>query len=455
MNRIKSFMLLLGLFSIAVSQGQIVNIPDPNFKNALVNHDPVIDTNGDGEIQVSEAEVALTIAVFNENISDLTGVEAFINLRNLRCVGNNISEIDPTVFPFLQQLSFGSNNVSSIDVTQNPDLEFLGCDLNPITSLDLSNNPNLVSLHADLTDLEELDVSQNTQLEVLRLEFINATEIDLSNLSILKVFSMYSTDLASLDVSNNPQLVVLDISGTEINSLDLSNNPDLEVLDVSATNLTSLDISANLLLERLLLDGVAISQLDVSQLSNLRRLGVSGTNIARVDVSNNPQLCRLEALVANSLLSVNMKNGSNFLLDPIRDCTVNTPYATYQIQAGIDFRDSNSLEFICVDDVDFAEQTFPKIPAGAQFVDDCSLNVTEVESIQVSVAPNPAMETVRFTSETTIQEVRLYSLGGAILLTKAFDNQQGALDISSLSAGVYFMQLEGETGMETVQIVKK
>ena len=29
---------------------------DANFKNALLNHDPVIDTNDDGEISVAEAQ---------------------------------------------------------------------------------------------------------------------------------------------------------------------------------------------------------------------------------------------------------------------------------------------------------------------------------------------------------------------------------------------------------------
>ena len=71
---------------------QIVNIPDANFKNALVNTlcvdtdnnnvgDADVDTNNDGEIQVSEALAVIALDVFSNNISDLTGIESFANLQ--------------------------------------------------------------------------------------------------------------------------------------------------------------------------------------------------------------------------------------------------------------------------------------------------------------------------------------------------------------------------------------
>jgi len=65
--------------------GQNVNIPDANFKAYLVGNS-AINTNGDTEIQVSEA------AAFNGsincnlmNISDLTGIQDFTALTELWC----------------------------------------------------------------------------------------------------------------------------------------------------------------------------------------------------------------------------------------------------------------------------------------------------------------------------------------------------------------------------------
>ncbi|MEZ5049033.1 MAG: hypothetical protein R2766_05225 [Saprospiraceae bacterium] len=53
----------------------IVDIPDPNFKQALI--DEGVDTNGDGEIQVSEAEVVDSLSIYDFKIEDLTGIEFF------------------------------------------------------------------------------------------------------------------------------------------------------------------------------------------------------------------------------------------------------------------------------------------------------------------------------------------------------------------------------------------
>ena len=57
--------------------GQNVNIPDANFKAYLVGN-TVINTNGDTEIQVSEANSFNgNISCGGMNISNLIGIEAF------------------------------------------------------------------------------------------------------------------------------------------------------------------------------------------------------------------------------------------------------------------------------------------------------------------------------------------------------------------------------------------
>ncbi len=79
----KHILLALGLLFSFTASAQIVNIPDPNFKIALLNYTPPIDTNEDGEIQVSEAEAVIyLLRLDNKGINDLTGIEAFVNLRD-------------------------------------------------------------------------------------------------------------------------------------------------------------------------------------------------------------------------------------------------------------------------------------------------------------------------------------------------------------------------------------
>src|SRR5438046_1742981 len=90
----KKYLLLLNLFFALCAKAQNVNIPDANFKNYLVSN-PAINTNGDGEIQVSEAAAYNTyLNVASKNISDLTGIEAFTAIPQLYCGGNKLTGLN-------------------------------------------------------------------------------------------------------------------------------------------------------------------------------------------------------------------------------------------------------------------------------------------------------------------------------------------------------------------------
>src|SRR5690606_41755901 len=87
-------LFLFFILSFSVN-AQTVNIPDPNFKARLIIAE--VDTNHDGEIQVSEAEAVtgmLDVSIFHPDypIYDLTGIEAFVNITWLDVKGNQRSE---------------------------------------------------------------------------------------------------------------------------------------------------------------------------------------------------------------------------------------------------------------------------------------------------------------------------------------------------------------------------
>ena len=68
----KTLILLMLVLTIAsVSSAQYVDIPDANFKNALISAG--VDTSGDGEISYAECEVIKKLYVKSEDIADLTG----------------------------------------------------------------------------------------------------------------------------------------------------------------------------------------------------------------------------------------------------------------------------------------------------------------------------------------------------------------------------------------------
>ena len=76
------FVSYIGLTSY--SQNETVAIPDVNFLNALIEEG--VDSNKDGIIQKNEAEDRKRKLSLNaKSITNLTGIEAFVNLGSLEC----------------------------------------------------------------------------------------------------------------------------------------------------------------------------------------------------------------------------------------------------------------------------------------------------------------------------------------------------------------------------------
>lgn len=228
----KNYYIFALFFLSSMAHSQIVNIPDANFKNALVNTlcvdtnsdnigDTDADTNNDGEIQVNEAAAVLNLVVSGQNISSLEGIHNFTNLEKLLCHQNQITILEFTQNPNLKDLICYENQLTSIDVTQNPNLERIWCPNNQLTSLNVSQNPNLNDLLCAFNQITSLDVTHNAQLEYL---------------------GCHGNQLTSLDVSQNTSLETLYCDENSITSLDISQNPNIESLVCRENQLTSLNI---------------------------------------------------------------------------------------------------------------------------------------------------------------------------------------------------------------------
>ncbi len=202
----------------------IVNIPDVNFKNYLVNN-TAINTNGDTEIQCSEAS-AFTgqINCPGLNISDMTGIEAFTALTDLRCQ---------------------SNNLSSIDVSNNTALTLLWVQFNSLTSLDVSNNTLLENLSYGNNSLTFVNTSTNTALKELYAYANPLTNLDISNNTALELLWCNSTQRASLDISNHTSIISLQCHDNALTSLNVANGVNSSFVTFEATgnpNLTCITV---------------------------------------------------------------------------------------------------------------------------------------------------------------------------------------------------------------------
>jgi type IX secretion system substrate protein len=192
MVMLKNYFFLALVFSFFLSNiySQTTTIPDANFEQALI--DLSIDTDGTINQSVATADISgvTSLTVANKNILDLTGIEDFLALEELRCQNNNISSLNLFQNTVLTYLNVGYNPITILDVSQNGALTWLGCYSTSLLFLDLSQNTSLAFLQCGLTGLTWLDVSLNTALETLyctdnQLEYLNVKN---GNNSILTAF---------------------------------------------------------------------------------------------------------------------------------------------------------------------------------------------------------------------------------------------------------------------------
>ncbi|MDC8003966.1 T9SS type A sorting domain-containing protein [Aureisphaera galaxeae] len=247
----KKIAVFFFIFSISGIYAQIVTIPDSNFKNALLGHDPVIDTNSDGEIQVSEAEAVTHLQVFSKNINSLVGIESFVNLVILNCSFNNLTELDITALNQLEDFRCDANELTSLDVSQNDSLTSLNCESNMLSVVNVTHNENLESLFCGFNPITSLDISQNPNL-----------------------FGLWcsNTGITELDTSQNPNLLGAYIQENQLISLDFRQNPIINLVWCYNNNLEFLDVrsGSNSTMFAMLADGnpnltcIAVDDVDYS-----------------------------------------------------------------------------------------------------------------------------------------------------------------------------------------------
>ncbi|AUC14555.1 hypothetical protein BTO06_05070 [Tenacibaculum sp. SZ-18] len=332
----------------------IVNIPDTNFKNVLLNHTPTIDTNGDNEIQITEAESFTGIISANSaSISDLTGIEAFINLSELNVADNNITILDISSNINLTSVSCNRNSITSLKALSNSLLNFLNCSENNLSSIDISGATGLRTLLISDANITSIDITNSTDLQVFECSKNQLTSIDISKNTSLQIFKCDENLLTSVDVSKNldltnltcntNQLTTIDVSlninlrslvcaVNELTSLDISKNTQLRTLNFSVNDLTTIDLSNNIQLQTLYCNGNQFTSIDLTNNTNLVEFTCDSNQLTALDLSVNSAL-RTLSCVSNQLASLNLANGNNSNMTQMFAGT-NASLSCVQIDAG-------------------------------------------------------------------------------------------------------------------------
>jgi TonB family protein len=207
----KLLYLATAIFATHTLPAQNVEIPDARFKDALLSVS-AINTNGDGEIQLSEAKAFKgEMNLSRKKISDLTGIEAFENLTALNCSNNDLSKLSVSNNRKLRLLNCSNNSLSELGVSFNNVLEKLYCSANLLTELNVSGNPALNTLLCYNNKITALDLSHNPLLEELSCWANQIVELDFATNPRLERLTCHSNRLEYLNLQNlNPSKLALD-----------------------------------------------------------------------------------------------------------------------------------------------------------------------------------------------------------------------------------------------------
>lgn len=335
-----TYFILLLLSISQFLQAQIVHIPDPNFKAALLAEQIFVNTNGDNEIQLSEAQACPVLVMQNNNISDITGIEEFVNLRNAVFFNNNITTADFTGLNKLVSIKLQNNQLTSITLPladtalieiylQNNqltkvtlphklgDLERLNLSYNQLDSIDLSNVTSTIRyVKVEHNQLSHITMPINNGINVFDCQYNQLTKLNLPhpitllNCSYNLLDSLWIPRNSWTVRCGNNQLVHVNVFGdldtlicphNNLHTLTIPNNSYIQYLNLSHNNIDSLEIHS---------DKIDYFNASNNQLTRLRfREWNPSNNVAPFDMSNNSGLECIET--PDNL--VNARN--NWILD--------------------------------------------------------------------------------------------------------------------------------------------
>ncbi|WP_394364907.1 leucine-rich repeat domain-containing protein, partial [Polaribacter haliotis] len=178
-------------------------IPDDNFEAYLEANSMGNGIANDDLVTTSNINTITALDVSNQSISDLTGIEDFIALTELKANTNTISTVNLTENISLEKIYLNNNTLTEINVSKNIGLKQLWVRSNTIKNLDVSSNVALEWLVCSRNNIENLDLSVNTAAGFLELHTNNLKTLNLKNIS--------NTTISYFDAKLNPNLSCIQV----------------------------------------------------------------------------------------------------------------------------------------------------------------------------------------------------------------------------------------------------
>jgi hypothetical protein len=437
---VRSFTLLV--YDLA----DIVVFTDANLKQRLVNTSPLIgvatnsnnefvsiDTNGDGEIQVSETLPIKGLNILNSNVLNITGIQAFTNLEFFDCTLNQITNIEViNSLTNLKVFKCINSGFTTLNLSTLTNLQIIDCSANNLVSINLTGLTNLKEVICINNDLQSLEFEASANLEMIQCNLNNISSINVSQLPNLKTLICQDNAIVNLDVSNNSNLESLYCGNLNFNNVNVTNLPNLRLLWLTTSSQTSLDFSNNPLLDEVQIINTNIANIDLSNTkvdygiiqnnSSLTFLNLKNdVFITYGGIVNNPNLI----YVCTDLDDIT--GVYNFLINPVNNNNPNvvvnsycsfTPGGNYNTIAGVSGFDSNNNGCDAADlayknlRIDFTDGT----NSGSTFTNNTGNYSIFTQSLDYTLSPSlenpsyfnvsPTVSNINFLSNNFLTQVQ-------------------------------------------------
>ena len=252
-----------------VGYGQ-VEIPDPNLRKAI---ETALGKEAGEAITKAEMETLTRLEAHEREVSDITGIEHAVELKELFLGGNQISDISPLQnLKKLSNVNLSWNQISDLSPLSDLTITWLGLAGNQISDLSpLSEMISLGDLNVEGNQISDISALSN----LTNLWWLHLHDNEISDISALSGL----TNLQRLSLDRNP---ISDVSS-------LSRLVNLEGLSFSRTEVTDLSpLSKMLRLKELWIQHTLVSDLSpLSGLTNLSRLEIWDIPISDISVLSN------------------------------------------------------------------------------------------------------------------------------------------------------------------------
>ena len=225
-----------------VASAQIVEMPDPNLKQAV--RETLALSN---EIPLTQPEMLRlkTLDARDRQIADLTGLEYATNLIRITLPDNEISDLTPLArLMRLEYLWFWGNPISDLfplmNLTALKRIDLAGGQISDISPL--ANLTQLTSINLRYNHIEDISALTNlNQLTELRLNSNRIVDVSpLANLTLLE----------RLEIHNNSIVDIQPLANLEnLMDLKIADNPIRDFSPLLGLNLKNVDIDIHMLQE--------------------------------------------------------------------------------------------------------------------------------------------------------------------------------------------------------------